>query len=266
MPTYAVGDIQGCLQPLQKLLDHVSFGSGDYLWIAGDLINRGPQSLQTLRFIYSIKDLVQIVLGNHDLHLLAHHAVFQDAPLNKTLQPIMQAHDRNQLMNWLQNQPILHYDQVLDTVMTHAGIPPYWDLSQAIQQAMELEQVLRGNQADEFFTHMYGNQPDQWDERLQNLDLWRFIANSFTRMRFLHLDGRLEFRHKGGIFEAPKHLIPWFKLPPKVKARQVFGHWASLKGETGLESIVSLDGGCVWGGCLKLICLETCQNFSVACA
>ena len=129
MPTYAVGDIQGCLQPLKKLLDHVGFGSGDYLWIAGDLINRGPQSLQTLRFIYSIKDLVQIVLGNHDLHLLAHHAVFQDAPVNKTLQPIMQAHDRNQLLSWLQNQPMLHHDQALDTVMTHAGIPPYWDLS-----------------------------------------------------------------------------------------------------------------------------------------
>jgi len=269
MASYAVGDIQGCLEPLKALLHKVGFSSADTLWVAGDLVNRGPDSLATLRYIKSLGERAKVVLGNHDLHLLAlHHKDAQLKPTD-TLYPIFLAHDREPLLAWLQQQPLLHYDKAFDTVMTHAGIPPCWTLDQAQTYAAELQHVLTGDDASSFFAHMYGNQPDLWHKDLQGMDRWRCITNYFTRMRFVNATGKLNLTHNGKAdLSANEHnstLLPWFNLPSKVTSRQVFGHWAALEGETGNNHVINLDMGCVWGGYLKLIRLEDGHCFTVNC-
>jgi len=268
MASYAVGDIQGCLTPLKALLDKVGFTDADTLWVAGDLVNRGPESLETLRFIRSLGNRSKVVLGNHDLHLLALHAKDAQLKPDDTLQPIFVAHDREDLLSWLQQQPLLHYDPQFDTVMTHAGIPPCWDLKQAQKHAQELQELLRGDHATTFFAGMYGNQPNLWSDQLKGMDRWRCITNHFTRMRFITPEGRLNLTHNGKVDlnsseDAP--LRPWFNLPSAVTSRQVFGHWAVLEGETGKDHVINLDMGCVWGGRLKLMRLEDGKSFSVGC-
>lgn len=268
MASYAVGDIQGCLTPLKALLDKVGFTDADTLWVAGDLVNRGPESLETLRFIRSLGNRSKVVLGNHDLHLLALHAKDAQLKPDDTLQPIFVAHDREDLLSWLQQQPLLHYDPQFDTVMTHAGIPPCWDLKQAQKHALELQELLRGDHAATFFAGMYGNQPNLWSDQLKGMDRWRCITNHFTRMRFITPEGRLNLTHNGKVDlnsseDAP--LRPWFNLPSAVTSRQVFGHWAVLEGETGKDHVINLDMGCVWGGRLKLMRLEDGKSFSVGC-
>ena len=269
MTSYAVGDIQGYLEPLKALLQKVQFASGDQLWVAGDLVNRGPDSLNTLRFIKSLGTDAKVVLGNHDLHLLALDAKQAILKPDDTLQPIFEAHDRRELLHWLQQQPLLHYDAQFDTVMTHAGVPPCWDLPQAIAHAKEIQNVLQSNQAHRFFSHMYGNLPDLWHDDLQDVERWRCIANYFTRMRFVRPDGGLDLvnKDKPDLSASVQNasILPWFKLPSPVTARQVFGHWAALEGETGLAEVINLDMGCVWGGQLKLIRLDDGQCFSVGC-
>jgi len=241
MASYAVGDIQGCLTPLKALLDKVGFTDADTLWVAGDLVNRGPESLETLRFIRSLGNRSKVVLGNHDLHLLALHAKDAQLKPDDTLQPIFVAHDREDLLSWLQQQPLLHYDPQFDTVMTHAGIPPCWDLKQAQKHALELQELLRGDHAATFFAGMYGNQPNLWSDQLKGMDRWRCITNHFTRMRFITPEGRLNLTHNGKVDlnsseDAP--LRPWFNLPSAVTSRQVFGHWAVLEGETGKDHVL----------------------------
>jgi bis(5'-nucleosyl)-tetraphosphatase (symmetrical) len=268
MSSYAVGDIQGCFAALKALLDKVGFTDADTLWVAGDLVNRGPESLETLRFIKSLGNRSKVVLGNHDLHLLALHAKDAQLESNDTLQPIFNAHDREELLTWLQQQPLLHYDPEFDTVMTHAGIPPYWNLQQAQQHAQELHELLQSDAAPSFFAGMYGNHPDRWHDQLKGIDRWRCITNHFTRMRFITPEGRLNLTHNGKVDlnsddNAP--LRPWFSFPSAVTSRQVFGHWAVLEGETGKDHVVNLDMGCVWGGQLKLMRLEDGQSFSVSC-
>jgi|TARA_B110000046_G_scaffold9508_1_gene9669 bis(5'-nucleosyl)-tetraphosphatase (symmetrical) len=268
MASYAVGDIQGCLTPLKALLDKVGFTDADTLWVAGDLVNRGPESLETLRFIRSLGNRSKVVLGNHDLHLLALHAKGAQLKPDDTLQPIFVAHDRDDLLSWLQQQPLLHYDPQFDTVMTHAGIPPCWNLKQAQKHAQELQELLRSDNAATFFAGMYGNQPNLWSDQLKGMDRWRCITNHFTRMRFITPEGRLNLTHNGKVDlnsseDAP--LRPWFNLPSAVTSRQVFGHWAVLEGETGKDHVINLDMGCVWGGRLKLMRLEDGESFSVAC-
>ena len=269
MASYAVGDIQGCLAELRALLDKVGFTAEDNLWVAGDLVNRGPSSLETLRFIKSLGARAKVVLGNHDLHLLALHAADAQLKPDDTLQPIFAAHDRQLLLTWLQQQPLLHYDAQFDTVMTHAGIPPCWNLAQAQQHAQELHALLQSDRAPSFFAGMYGNQPDLWHDDLKGIERWRCITNHFTRMRFVTPTGQLDFMSNGRLDsntndqQAP--LTPWFERPSAVTARQVFGHWAALKGETGKAHVINLDMGCVWGGHLKLMRLEDGQCFSVSC-
>ncbi|MDC9720018.1 MAG: symmetrical bis(5'-nucleosyl)-tetraphosphatase [Gammaproteobacteria bacterium] len=269
MATYAVGDIQGCLEPLKALLNAVSFSSTDTLWVAGDLVNRGPDSLATLRYIKSMGSQAVVILGNHDLHLLALHANNTSLKSTDTLKPIFDAPDRTSLLAWLQQQPLLHYDSALDTVMTHAGIPPCWNLAQAQQYGQELHQVLTSDVAPCFFANMYGDQPNLWHEQLQGMERWRCITNYFTRMRFIKPNGELNLTHSG---KATLHtgadnggLVPWFKVPSLVTSRQVFGHWAALEGETGHNHIINLDMGCVWGGHLKLMCLDNGQCYTVDC-
>ncbi|MBV0934485.1 symmetrical bis(5'-nucleosyl)-tetraphosphatase [Marinobacterium weihaiense] len=265
MATYAIGDIQGCYDELMQLLDRIGFSDEDRLWLTGDLVNRGPRSLDTLRFVRQLGDRACTVLGNHDLHLLAlHHG--RDRKLNATLAPILQAPDRDELMAWLQSRPLLHDDKALGYVMTHAGIPHIWSLKDARQYAQELEQVLRSDEACDFFTHMYGNHPDRWRDDLRGLDRLRAITNYFTRMRFITRGGTLEFKGNGHPDAAPKGFAPWFEQPrvKPLKRHQLFGHWAAF-GFNCLPGITALDSGCVWGNALTALRLEDGSHFSLPC-
>ncbi|MCP4790453.1 MAG: symmetrical bis(5'-nucleosyl)-tetraphosphatase [Gammaproteobacteria bacterium] len=265
MATYAVGDLQGCLDPLQRLLERVRFSDQDQLWLAGDLVNRGPQSLETLRFVMSLGKRAKVVLGNHDLHLLALHHEATNLSIDPTLAAIFAAPDRQELMTWLQSLPLLHYSRNYNTVMTHAGIPSCWNLATAQQLAEEIHQVLTGPQQHHYFANMYGNQPDIWHPDLSEPERWRCITNYFTRMRFTDPQGRLELKTKHKPHQAPTGYAPWFTYKSQVSCQQIFGHWAALKGETGLETIVNLDMGCVWGGHLKMLRLDDKQTYITAC-
>lgn len=266
MPTYAIGDVQGCFSTLQKLLEKIQFNTDkDTLWFTGDIINRGPQSLNTLRFIKSLGNKQRMVLGNHDLHLLAvHHNV---RPLNPkdTLNDILHTSDRDELMHWLQQQPLLVQDDTTGFVMTHAGIAPQWDLQHAKQHAQEVESVLQSYQAIELFKHMYGNQPDQWSDDLTGYDRLRLIINYFTRMRYCYADGRLDLSYKGGIKNKPDNLILWFDVKNRKAANTplIFGHFAALEGEVDVPNVYALDTGCVWGNKLTAMRLEDREIISV---
>ncbi|KAA0873554.1 symmetrical bis(5'-nucleosyl)-tetraphosphatase [Nitrincola tapanii] len=267
MATYAIGDVQGCYDELLRLLDQVGFSDSDRLWFAGDLVNRGHQSLQVLRFVKQLGTQAESVLGNHDLHLLALHFGATRDKRNTTLQPILHAPDRDELMNWLRQRPMLIDDEALGYVLTHAGIPPIWSLDKAKKRAQELEQVLRGRQAAEFFRHMYGNKPDQWHKNLEGWARLRVITNYFTRMRFITATGRLEFAGNGGPEEAPEGFKPWYaiKRSTPMPRTQLFGHWAALMGQADLPGCIALDTGCVWGNRLTALRLEDQTLFDCGC-
>lgn len=262
MSTYAVGDIQGCYDVLRRLLDRAKFDlQHDYLWVVGDIVNRGLQSLDSLRFIHSLGDHAITVLGNHDLHLLA---VANDLrPLGKsdTLQPILEAPDGDTLLSWLRHQPLLHHDETLNYVMVHAGIAPAWSLAQAKMYAGEVEQALRSTHYRDYLSDMYGNEPLQWDDSLQGTDRLRVITNYFTRMRCLTPKGDLNLKNKG---LPEKKDIPWFAYPKRKtkKERIIFGHWAMLNGNTHDDNVIGLDTGCVWGNRLTLMRLDDGKFFS----
>lgn len=267
MSTYAIGDIQGCYTPLRKLLELIDFNPDkDSLWFTGDLVNRGPESLETLRFIKNLGKNHHTVLGNHDLHLLAvahdAHAGWEE----DTLKPILEAPDRDELIHWLAQQPLLHHDEKLGFTMVHAGLAASWDLKKAQQLAHEVETVLRGPQAAEFYHHMYGNTPEQWNDNLEGWDRLRCITNFFTRARFCHSDGRLELKSKGKV-ENTTDIIPWYQVPNRANAnlKIIFGHWAALAGITNTPNTFALDTGCVWGYSLTAMRLENQQRFSIGC-
>ena len=267
MTRYAIGDLQGCLQPLRCLLDEVSFDARrDQLWLVGDLINRGPASLETLRFIKQLGDCTRIVLGNHDLHFLAVAFGAATAGKSDTLEPVLAADDCDQLVQWLLQCPLLYSDPSGDYHMVHAGIPPIWTLQQASRYAAEVEAVLRGEQAVQFFQHMYGNAPNGWDDQLEGWTRLRVITNYFTRMRFCNADGELDFEHKLTTIEKPG-FAPWFSFPRHLSGNQkiLFGHWAALEGRTGTDNVFALDTGCVWGRALTLMNLDTQQLHRCAC-
>ena len=267
MADYAIGDVQGCYEPLQRLLELIDFDEQvDRLWFVGDLVNRGPQSLEVLRFISSLPIAPRVTLGNHDLHLLA--SLFANRPWkghDDTIQQVMQASDGEILGHWLRKQSILYFSSELNIVMCHAGIAPVWDLPQALQRAQELEHVLAGEEYIEFLMHMYGNKPDMWSNDLKELDRLRIIANYFTRMRFCDAQGRLDFSYKGTLAEAPAHLYPWYEVPQrkKIKAEIVFGHWAALMGACPHPMMHAIDTGCFWGGQLTAMRLQDKQRFAV---
>jgi len=273
MATYAVGDLQGCLQPLQCLLEEVGFEpSKDRLWLVGDLINRGPASLACLRFIYQMRSSIHCVLGNHDLHLLAVARGHRQPSRSDTLDEILSAPDANELLHWLRQQPLLYRDTELGYTMVHAGIAPQWTLEQACQYADEISRVLRGPQCDDFLAAMYGNHPTNWRDDLSGTERWRCITNYFTRMRFCRADGELDLENKGGVeIHAEKltaeDLAPWF-LHPERKTRCdpiIFGHWAALEGNANHEHVFALDTGCVWGGAMTMMRLEDQQLFRCNC-
>ncbi|WP_012068766.1 symmetrical bis(5'-nucleosyl)-tetraphosphatase [Marinomonas sp.] len=269
MATYVIGDLQGCLTPLVQLLEQINYHpEQDKLWFAGDLINRGEESLETLRFIKSLGNNATVVLGNHDLHLLAVSHGYGKLKRGDTLAEILTAGDRDDLMDWLRHQPLFHYDEQLNTVMTHAGIPPCWDLQKAQTLAKEVEDKLKSDSVDEFFATMYGNKPNTWSDDLTGLDRLRAITNYLTRMRFCDENSKLDLESKEGINTATKGYAPWFNYPTKVPedCHIVFGHWAALEGKTQKERIHALDTGCVWGGSLTALRLEDQQRFSTPCS
>lgn len=267
MADYAIGDVQGCYDPLQRLLDLIAFDEhADRLWFVGDLVNRGPDSLATLRFIHALPIAPQITLGNHDLHLLG--SLFGGKPWvghDDTIQQVLDAADGEVLGHWLRKQSILCYSESLNVVMCHAGISPLWDLPQAQSLAKELEQVLAGPQYVEFLSAMYGNKPDIWSDTLSGLNRLRVITNYFTRMRFCNAYGQLELAYKGPLDKAPASLYPWYQVPVRkeIEAHIVFGHWAALRGACPHPRIHAIDTGCLWGGSLTALRLQDMQLFSV---
>jgi bis(5'-nucleosyl)-tetraphosphatase (symmetrical) len=268
MATYVIGDLQGCLTPLVQLLEQIQYHpEQDTLWFAGDLINRGTESLETLRFIKSLGDRVKIVLGNHDLHLLAVSHGFGKLKRGDTLAEVLTARDRDELMDWLRRQPLCHYDEQFNTVMTHAGIPPCWDLQKTQALAKEVESLLQSDHVDDFFANMYGNTPNQWNDQLTGMDRLRAITNYLTRMRFCDENSKLDLESKEGVNTAVKGYAPWFSYPTNLPddCHIVFGHWAALEGKTQNERIHALDTGCVWGGSLTALRLEDRQRFSTPC-
>ena len=260
MATYAVGDIQGCYDELERLLEQLRFDPHrDRLWLVGDLVNRGPRSLEVLRKIKALGDAAITVLGNHDLHLLA-AALSPARPLKPkdTLGQIFAAPDRDELLEWLRLRPLLHHDATLGFTMIHAGLAPQWDSVQAQSCAREVERALaQEDTAIELFANMYGDQPDRWTDELRGFERLRFITNCFTRLRFCRGDGQLELKHKGRIDQAPAELMPWFRVPGRRSRdmRIVCGHWSALGYYDG-DGVLCIDTGCVWGSQLCAVRLD----------
>lgn len=267
MADYAIGDLQGCFDPLQRLLEVIKFDDKvDRLWFVGDLVNRGPQSLAVLRFIKSLGQAPQITLGNHDLHLLS--LLFGGSSRKEwddTLHEILLAPDREELGHWLRKQSILCYSKELSVVMCHAGLAPIWDLAKAISLANELEAELAGDNFIEFLSQMYGNKPKVWSDDLRGMDRLRVITNYFTRMRFCDEQGALVLDFKGSIKKAPPEYYPWYEMPGRqvIDADIVFGHWAALMGQCPNPKIHAIDTGCVWGGELTALRLQDKCRFKV---
>lgn len=254
MTTYVVGDLQGCLQPLKCLLNDVGFNpQHDVLWSTGDLINRGPESLETLRFIYSLGSACVTVLGNHDLHLLAVANGTASPKGGDTLDEILAAPDANELLHWLRHRPLLHHEH--GYTLVHAGIAPQWSLEDAMARAREVESVLRSDNYGEYLANMYGNKPKKWKPELEGYDRLRVITNYFTRMRFCNERGKMDLGNKQGPQNAEPGTMPWFHVPNR-KMRDhkiIFGHWAALLGQTSRLNVYPLDTGCVWGEKMTLM-------------
>lgn len=263
MRTFAVGDIQGCLPPLLKLLDKVNFDpAADQLWCVGDLVNRGPDSLGTLEFLHSIRHNCKIVLGNHDLHLLAmacgQKAIKKDGDLDR----IIASKNSDTLFKWLRKQPLLQWDKERKLAMCHAGIPPMWNLKKAKALSEEVEVVLQSRHHKKFFRHMYGNYPDLWDDDLVGTERLRTITNYFTRMRYLGPNGELDLDNKQAPGNEHGPLKPWFSYPHQLKKTTLlFGHWAALNGVFNQPNVIGLDTGCVWGGPMTLLHIETNKRY-----
>jgi bis(5'-nucleosyl)-tetraphosphatase (symmetrical) len=268
MAVYAIGDVQGCFDELQALLELIGFNPAeDRLWFAGDLVNRGPKSLQTLRFIRCLGNGAVSVLGNHDLHLIAMSLGHKLSDDDHTLDAILAAPDREELIQWLRQQPLLHHDEALGFTMIHAGLPPQWDLTLAQHCAHEVEAVLRSDELPDFIEHMYGNKPRRWTDSLSGWGRLRFIVNCFTRLRFCDADGRLKLKYKGPPGSQPPEYLPWFELPGRMSRDMniVFGHWSTL-GPSNVPGIYPLDTACLWGGELTALRIDsTPQWFRLPC-
>ena len=268
MATYAIGDVQGCYRELVDLLDTINFDEHkDQLWFTGDLVNRGPDSLATLRLVKSMHPVM--VLGNHDLHLLAIHAGKASLQKKDTVEPVLHAPDRDELLSWLQRQPLLHRSRDPAYTLIHAGLPPQWSIAQAEILAAEVEAILRADQATEFFAHMYGNTPDIWSEDLRGWDRLRLITNCLTRLRYCDIAGRISMQEKGPPGRQKAPLLPWYQIKSRLSVNDeiIFGHWATVrlgeKQDFKSARVHALDTGCVWGNALTAMRLEDETYFSV---
>ena len=265
MATYAIGDVQGDYAALQKLLEEIEFDrANDTLWFVGDLVNRGPDSLSVLRFVKQLGERAVTVLGNHDLHLLALANSAEQPRQRDTLQSILAAPDRDELIEWLRRRPLAHFEEGF--LLVHAGILPEWDVATALSLASEVEAALRAADYKTFLANLYGNQPARWDATLRGFERLRLTINVLTRMRMLTADGALDFEYKGHPDEAPRDLTPWFELPrASGSTAVVFGHWSALGLVLRADSI-ALDSGCVWGRQLSALRLEDRALFQVGCS
>ncbi len=266
MATYAIGDIQGCFQALTQLLEKIEFNpSQDRLWLVGDLVNRGPGSLQVLQWAMGLGDRVVTVLGNHDLHLLAVAAGFVTAHRGDTLDEILAVPERDEILDWLRQQRMIYAED--DWVLVHAGLLPQWSVKQALRLGQEVEAALRADDYRDFLQHMYGNQSDHWDDELSGMDRLRVITNAMTRLRVCSASGVMDFKYKGAVQDRPKNTLPWYEVPGRksAKANIVFGHWSALGLSVGSRH-VALDTGCLWGGQLTALRLEDRRVFQVSCA
>jgi len=267
--TYVIGDVQGCFDELEALLSLVRFRRGsDRLWFVGDLVNRGPKSLAILRFVTELGDDARVVLGNHDLNLIAVAAGVRELRPRDTLQEILDAPDGGALIDWLIRQPLLFSEPGVPYTMVHAGLPPQWDTDEAATRAREVESALAGKKRGKFLAHMYGDQPDLWDNGLSGWRRLRFITNALTRIRYVDADGRLDLDEGGAPGSQPETLVPWFASKARRSRGEaiVFGHWATLQIEQALDPthrVFHLDTGCVWGGSLTALRLEDQRIFSV---
>jgi len=264
---YLMGDLQGCCQALERMLQTIDFSpSRDHLFVLGDLVNRGPDSLGVLRRLRGLDNAATCLLGNHDLHLLAVAHGVRKMHRSDTLAPILDAPDREDWLLWLRQQRLAVHAH--GWLMVHAGVVPQWDVAQTVALAGEVETMLRSPEVGEFLTTMYGNEPARWDERLQGVDRWRCVVNSLTRLRFCATDGTMEFATKEGAGGAPEGYMPWFEVPGRrTEGTPVaFGHWSTL-GLINRDDLLALDTGCLWGGHLTAARVDgaTRELIQIAC-
>ncbi len=269
MATYAIGDIQGCYRELLELLELIAFDPAhDRLWLTGDLVNRGPDSLATLRHVRDLGDRAITVLGNHDLHLLAIDANGEKPKRKDTLDEILAAPERDELLAWLRRQPLLHVDENAGFALVHAGLAPQWTIPQALELASEVSQVLCSDAYPEYFHHMYGDEPRRWRQGLKGWARLRCITNYLTRMRFCNAQGEIALQAKGAPGSQPPGYSPWYALPGRRNRDLtiLFGHWSQLPLDDPLaleNGVRPLDSGCLWGGRLTALRLEDQRYFSV---
>ncbi len=261
MATYAIGDVQGCFAELEALLAAIGFRkSADRLWFVGDLVNRGPGSAEVLRFVKGLGERAVTVLGNHDLHLVTQHEGLERPRKDDTIQDVLNAPDREALVDWLRTQPLMHVEG--KWAMVHAGLVPQWPIGKAAALAGEVKNALSARTYRDFLSNMYGSLPDRWHDALEGWDRLRVIVNAMTRMRFCTPEGKMDFKAKGE--QAPAGHRPWFELRPKDESPILCGHWSAL----GLQltpQLAAIDTGCVWGGSLTALRLEDRKLFQVPC-
>ena len=258
MALYAIGDVQGCYDSLQQLLDRIRFNPGhDRLWFTGDLVNRGPRSADVVRFVAGLGDRAVAVLGNHDLHLLASVATGSSPAPEDTFNDILFASDSEYLLSWIASRPLIHRDPPSGYALVHAGLLAQWSVDDAVRLAGEVEAILRGTKSGEFLKHMYGDFPDCWNDEISGVDRWRLIVNGFTRLRFCYPDGRMDFCCNGPPGSQSHPVLPWFQIPARRSRgeRIVFGHW-SLLGCWNADGVIGVDTGCPWGRQLTAVRLD----------
>jgi len=262
MTTFAVGDIQGCYVEFRELLRQMQYRENvDQLWVVGDLVNRGPENVETLDYLMSLANVIA-VLGNHDLHFLAVAHGIRRQSRGDTLDDLLKSPRLDAMIDWLRRLPMIHNDAALGYLMVHAGIPPMWDIDTCLARAHEVEDFLRGDDYVEFLQAMYGNEPDRWREDLSGIPRLRVITNYLTRLRYCTRDGQMELTFKADI--KPAGFEPWFEFPREDAGPVIlFGHWAALDGHTGKDDFIALDTGCVWGRKLTGVRLDDRKFFTV---
>jgi len=266
MATYAIGDLQGCLEPLQRLLDDLNYDqAADHLWFVGDLVNRGPASLELLRFVKNLGAGATVVLGNHDLHLVMQAEGYGKRNAEDTLEAVLAAPDREDLLAWLRSRPLFHVEG--EYAMVHAGLLPSWAVAKASALSREAELALTAPNYRDFLANMWGSTPTSWSDDLAGWDRLRVVVNAMTRMRFCSPAGLMEFKVKGPVANAPAGCLPWFDVPGRASTDHtiVCGHWSAL-GLRIEERLLALDTGCLWGGSLTAIRLEDRRVFQVPCS
>ncbi len=261
MAVYAVGDIQGCYDEFQALLAKIHFNPDyDELWLCGDLVNRGPKSLETLRYLFALKDNVHAVLGNHDLHLLATAYNHRHPGKKDTLDEILNARDADTLLDWLRHCSLAHYDNKLNLLMIHAGLHPAWSVQKTLKLAHEVENILRSREHIDFYKHMYGDKPLNWSDDLSGWARYRFITNIFTRLRYCDKNGKPALNAKGSPGTQAENFFPWYSIPTRKSRQQsiIFGHWSTLPeaGNAVICNTYPLDSGCLWGGALTAMRID----------